>query len=170
MILHALVNGDQDRLSERMVKKIMYTIAAILKVKDHVGEGFKLPKVDAIINYCRISQIKHYNTKVGRKVDNVNMHEEKKTFPSSDKREKEKFSLSAFESHLLLSFESRQKSNNIPDFPTAVVSIETTAKDGSLKRNDATMNLPSDHLKLFVANPNKSKMLSALPDHTHPAN
>jgi hypothetical protein len=36
------------------------------------------------------------------------MHEEKKLLPSSDKKEKENFSLAAFENHLLLSFESRQ--------------------------------------------------------------
>jgi hypothetical protein len=32
--------------------------------------------------------LKHYNTKVRRKGDNVNMHEEKKPIPSSDRREK----------------------------------------------------------------------------------
>jgi hypothetical protein len=36
------------------------------------------------------------------------MHEEKKPFPSSDRKEKEIFPLAVFESHLLLSFESRQ--------------------------------------------------------------
>jgi hypothetical protein len=33
--------------------------------------------------------IKYYNTKVRRKGDNVNMHEEKKHFPSSEGRRKE---------------------------------------------------------------------------------
>ncbi|SAL96353.1 hypothetical protein [Absidia glauca] len=74
-----------------------------------------LPRVESRRRRPHIHYI-HYNTKVGRKVDNVNRHEEKKTFPSSDKREKEKFSLSAFESHLLLIFESRQSISAFQNF------------------------------------------------------
>ncbi|SAL99752.1 hypothetical protein [Absidia glauca] len=112
MVLHALVNGDHDMLLERMIKKILYAITAILEVKAHSGDQFELPKLDAIINF------------------------------------------------------QQRKSNSVPSFPTKKMNVVAVDKKGNRKEREVELNLPSDHIRLFVANPKKSKMLSPLPDHT----
>ncbi|KAI9028882.1 hypothetical protein CLU79DRAFT_736546 [Phycomyces nitens] len=65
------------------------------------------------------------------------------------------------------------KFNKVPLFPTTVkkVTIKATSNLGSgitgqEKTVDCHFNLPSDHIRLLLANPQKAPYLSALPDFT----
>jgi hypothetical protein len=83
------VNGDHDMISERMLKKIMYTIEVILKLKimsdsDPFGKSFVLPRLDAILNYRKrkSNKIPVFDTKevsitTNHKVKGVRHHQVK---------------------------------------------------------------------------------------------
>ncbi|SAL96260.1 hypothetical protein [Absidia glauca] len=54
MVLHAFVHGDDDPVSRRMLKKVLYLLEVILQLKvDSLSSStpFELPKLDALINY-----------------------------------------------------------------------------------------------------------------------
>ncbi|KAI7890774.1 uncharacterized protein EV154DRAFT_481904 [Mucor mucedo] len=53
-VLQALVNGDDDQLSRRQLKKMLYTKNLLLKLKDNAVEenrSFELPALDNLWNY-----------------------------------------------------------------------------------------------------------------------
>ncbi|KAI7891101.1 uncharacterized protein EV154DRAFT_91175 [Mucor mucedo] len=53
-VLQALVNGDDDQLSRRQLKKMLYTMNLLLKLKDNAVEenrSFELPALDNLWNY-----------------------------------------------------------------------------------------------------------------------
>lgn len=55
--------------------------------------------------------------------------------------------------------------NDIPEFKTSEMVIETSTKNGTIEHR-VPMNLPSKHIELLVADPIRSAQTSTLPDHT----
>ncbi|KAI8329824.1 hypothetical protein BC941DRAFT_191523 [Chlamydoabsidia padenii] len=111
MVLQSFINGDDDVISERLLKKILYMINILMMVKDQYTEEkmeFRLPRLDALINFMK------------------------------------------------------RKRNNIPIFPATTLTIENKDEE----KVDVSMNLPSSHLELLVANPKKCDLITALPDFT----
>ncbi|KAL0097318.1 C2H2-type zinc finger transcription factor [Phycomyces blakesleeanus] len=53
MILFAFINGDYDMISQQMLKKILLAINLIIKIQQEtlIGRTFKLPRLDAFLNY-----------------------------------------------------------------------------------------------------------------------
>ncbi|KAL0095480.1 C2H2-type zinc finger transcription factor [Phycomyces blakesleeanus] len=53
MILFAFINGDYDMISQQMLKKILLAMNLIIKIQQEtpIGRTFKLPHLDAFLNY-----------------------------------------------------------------------------------------------------------------------
>ncbi|KAL0077270.1 hypothetical protein F4703DRAFT_1883021 [Phycomyces blakesleeanus] len=53
MILFAFINGDNDMISQQMLKKILLAMNLISKIQQEtpIGRTFKLPCLDALLNY-----------------------------------------------------------------------------------------------------------------------
>ncbi|KAL0081440.1 hypothetical protein F4703DRAFT_1866900 [Phycomyces blakesleeanus] len=53
MILFAFINGDNDMISQQMLKKILLAINLIIKIQQEtpIGRTFKFPRLDALLNY-----------------------------------------------------------------------------------------------------------------------
>ncbi|KAL0093855.1 hypothetical protein F4703DRAFT_1790277 [Phycomyces blakesleeanus] len=109
MVLLALVDGDNDMFSCRILKKLLFTIRLVLKLQEEAitnGSLFKLSHLDALLNY------------------------------------------------------QSRKTSKLPILTLTPVMID-------LPKNKSVftyVNMPSDHLKLLVANPVKAKSMFAMPD------
>ncbi|OAD78451.1 C2H2-type zinc finger transcription factor [Phycomyces blakesleeanus NRRL 1555(-)] len=53
MILFAFIDGDNDMISQQMLKKILLAMNLIIKIQQEtpIGRIFKLPRLDALLNY-----------------------------------------------------------------------------------------------------------------------
>ncbi|KAL0077317.1 C2H2-type zinc finger transcription factor [Phycomyces blakesleeanus] len=53
MILFAFIDGDNDMISQQMLKKILLAMNLIIKIQQEtpIGRTFKLPRLDALLNY-----------------------------------------------------------------------------------------------------------------------
>ncbi|KAL0081728.1 C2H2-type zinc finger transcription factor [Phycomyces blakesleeanus] len=53
MILFAFIDRDNDMISQRMLKKILLAMNLIIKIQQEtpIGRTFKLPRLDALLNY-----------------------------------------------------------------------------------------------------------------------
>ncbi|KAL0074481.1 hypothetical protein F4703DRAFT_1891787, partial [Phycomyces blakesleeanus] len=53
MILFAFIDGDNDMISQQMLKKILLAMNLIIKIQQEtpLGRTFKLPRLDALLNY-----------------------------------------------------------------------------------------------------------------------
>ncbi|OAD74568.1 C2H2-type zinc finger transcription factor [Phycomyces blakesleeanus NRRL 1555(-)] len=53
MILFAFINGDNDMISQQMLKKILLAINLIIKIQQEtpIGRTFKFSRLDALLNY-----------------------------------------------------------------------------------------------------------------------
>ncbi|KAL0074921.1 hypothetical protein J3Q64DRAFT_1776641 [Phycomyces blakesleeanus] len=53
MIFFAFIDGDNDMISQQMLKKILLAINLIIKIQQEtpIGRTFKLPHLDALLNY-----------------------------------------------------------------------------------------------------------------------
>jgi len=113
MVLMALVDGDNDMISRRILKKILFTINMLFTIKDradHDNVSFKLPTLNSLLNF------------------------------------------------------QHNKKNKIPVFPATHVEVRASAAETDVI--NTVLNLPSEHLKLMMANPLKSKKITSLPDRT----
>lgn len=54
MVMHCLVDGDNDMISERILKKILFAINIIVKLKEtsiNNETSFRMPKLDALVKF-----------------------------------------------------------------------------------------------------------------------
>ncbi|OAD74816.1 C2H2-type zinc finger transcription factor [Phycomyces blakesleeanus NRRL 1555(-)] len=53
MILFTFIDGDNDMISQQMLKKILLAMNLIIKIQQEtpIGRTFKLPRLDALLNY-----------------------------------------------------------------------------------------------------------------------
>ena len=111
LVLLALVDGDNDLMSRRVLKKILHAINLILVLKDRALQSnatFKLPSLNSLLKF------------------------------------------------------QNNKKNEIPKFRSVEVNVEASPTE----LIPATVNLPSEHLKLLMANPLQSTKICSIPDRT----
>ncbi|KAI8344763.1 hypothetical protein BC941DRAFT_409566 [Chlamydoabsidia padenii] len=52
MILHAFIHGDDEPVSQQTLKKVLYLVELMVKLKGEAGTApFELPKLDALLNF-----------------------------------------------------------------------------------------------------------------------
>lgn len=102
--MRAFVDRDNDMVSGRMLKKILFVINILLKIKDktlEIRRPFEIPSLNALLRY---------------------------------------------------------QENKIPVFPSKLISIPMN--DG--ESQTVGLNLPSEHLKLLMSNPKKTRLIASV--------